>query len=97
MKVFLAFSALLLTAPSASAQDMPGAVDLPTLAHGQVVSAAVRAQGRSVARRGHRGSRMTEEQRAAANCVTIPSLRKRYAAQNPDIQRLAQMCGQAGY
>jgi len=81
--------AALLSAP-ASAQDMPGALNLPDLARTQTQSSAMH----SHAERDRRGPRAS---RTAQTCANVPRVRARLGANDPRVQRLAYLCKKAGY
>lgn len=91
MKVAIAVSAMILIAPAVSAQDMPGVLDLPTLAHGQAISSTAKGYAnRGVARRGH----ATQRQREA--CAQKTRVRDEDGANYPEVRRLYSLCRGVG-
>lgn len=91
MKIAIAASGMLLIAPAVLAQDMPGALDLPTLAHGQVISSTAKGYAnRGPARRGH----ATQRQREA--CAQKARVRDENGANDPDVRRLYSLCRGVG-
>lgn len=95
--VFLTMSAFVLLTPLsvADAQEWSGgAMDPVAVSNPMAVQAASEAQARRLRGRQSRASRAT---RTAQTCGNVPRARERLGADNPRVQRLAQLCRQAGY
>ena len=95
--VFLTMSALVLFTPlsAADAQEWSGgAMDSVAVSNPMAVQAASEAQARHFS---GRHSRVNGATRTAQTCGNVPRVRERLGADNPRVQRLAQLCRQAGY
>lgn len=76
---------------SAMAQDIAPAMDLPTMAQGQVISSTAKAQAR---RSGRNANGLSPQ--AAATCANKASARARFGANDRRVARLYDLCAKAG-
>lgn len=82
----------------AAGQDMPGAIDLPSLARSQVQAGAMQGHAdRDGARMVTAPDGVALSATSRAYCESYPALRRRHGARDARVVRLAAACRRAGY
>lgn len=100
LKIALPLAMLAVAAP-ATAQDMPGAVDLGALSRTQVQSSMAEGYAERGGSRSRHVTRSPNGEplsaRSRSYCEAFPSYRSQYGASDPRVTKLASACRRAGY